>query len=359
MTRRPPIDRSRRSLLAGTGALALALGLRLPRARAQDRVTLAFLSARGLLPESALAGFSAAGNADVAIEPYTDAAGVFEKVRTGKATHDLIVAPDRIVSRLIFANLLEKIDHSLIPNLRNLDTAFTNAKFDPGRNHSVAYLWGTLGIGYRRSAVDAEPASWKWLFDSNRYARRIALPADPQITLRLALKYLGQSVNTLDRTQLDAATELVRKQRPLISRFTSSEVAESLLAKEFDLVVARNGDIARARDRDPDIAFAVPQEGTVLVQDCLCIPRAAPHAREAHSLIDYLLRADVGQSIAHELRYATPNAAARAALPEAERDDPVVYPSQQVLQNAEIVEYRGERVIQAYERAWKKAVPNA
>ena len=68
MTRRPPIDRSRRSLLAGTGALALALGLRLPRARAQDRVTLAFLSARGLLPESALAGFSAAGNADVAIE---------------------------------------------------------------------------------------------------------------------------------------------------------------------------------------------------------------------------------------------------------------------------------------------------
>ena len=357
MTRRPSIDRSRRSLLAGIGALAL--GVRLPGARAQERVTLSFLSARGLLPESALAGFSASGAADVAVEPYTDAAGVFDKVRTASATRDLIVAPDRVVSRLIFANLLEKLDPSLIPNLRNLDTAFTNAKFDQGRHYSVAYLWGTLGIGYRRSAVEAEPASWKWLFDSNRYAGRIGLPSDPQITLRLALKYLGQSVNTLDRTQLDAATELLRKQRPLISRFTSSEVAESLLAKEFDLVVARNGDIARARDRDPDIGFAVPVEGTVLVQDCLCILRDAPHAREAHGLIDYLLRSDVGQSIAHELRYATPNAAARAALPEAERDDPIVYPPQTVLDHAEIVEYRGERVIQAYERAWKRAVPNA
>jgi spermidine/putrescine transport system substrate-binding protein len=356
MTRRAPIDPSRRSLLAGAGALALALAL--PRARAQERVKLSFLSPRGVLPETALAGFSAAADIDVAVEPYTDAAGVFDKVRTAKGTRDLLVAPDRIVSRMIFANLLQKIDPSLIPNLHNLDAAFTNAKFDPGRRYSVAYLWATLGVGYRRSAVDAEPASWKWLLDSERYAGRIALPADPQLTLRIALKYLGQSVNTLDRTQLDAATELLRKQRPRIARFTSLEVAESLLGREFDLVIARNGDIARARERDPDIGFVVPQEGSILLQDCLCILRET-HAREAHALIDYLLREDVGQAIAHELRYATPNAAARKALPAAERDDPVVYPPQEVLDRCEIVEYRGERVIQAYERAWKKAVPNA
>ena len=355
MTRQASMDSSRRRLLAGMGALALGLGL--PAARAQERVKLRFLSGRGLLPESALAGFGAAANTDVAVEPYTDAAGVYDKIRAKEAARDLIVAPDRVVQRLIFGNLLQKIDPSLIPNLRNLDTAFTNANFDPGRNHSVAYLWGTLGIGYRRSAVEGEPDTWKLLFDSDRYAGRIALPNDPQVTLRLAVKYLGQSVNTLDRSQIEAAAELLRKQRPRISRFTSTEVAGSLAAREVDLVIARNGDIARAHDQDPDIAFVVPREGTLLVQDCLCIPQDAPHPREAHALIDYLLRSDVGQSIAHSLRYATPNAAARAALPESERDDPTVYPPADVLARCEIAAYQGERPIQFYERLWQRVHP--
>jgi spermidine/putrescine transport system substrate-binding protein len=357
MTRRASIDSSRRRLLAGMGALGLSLGL--PRARAQERVKLSFLSRRGLLPEEALAGFSAAANTDVTIDLYTDAAGVYDKIRMGRATRDLLVAPDRVIQRLIFGSLLQRLDRSLIPNLGNLDATFTNADFDPGRRYSVAYLWGTIGIGYRRSAVDGEPDTWKWLFDSDRYAGRIALPDDPQVTVRLALKYLGHSVNTLDASQIEAAGELLRKQRPRISRFTSQEVAGSLAAREVDLVIARNGDIVRAREQDPDIAFVVPREGTLLVQDCLCIPHDAPHPREAHALIDYLLRSEVGASIAHSLRYPTPNAAARAALPEQERNDPVIYPPQDVLQRSEIAAYLGERPLQLYERVWQRVHPIA
>jgi spermidine/putrescine transport system substrate-binding protein len=117
--------------------------------------------------------------------------------------------------------------------------------------------------------------------------------------------------------------------------------------------MARNGEISRVRARDPDIDYVVPGEGSLLLQYCLCIPRRAQHPNEAHALIDYLLEPQVGAEIARTLRYATPITAARAALPEEERNDPVTYPDDQIIARSEIINYRGERVISRYEKAWQ------
>ena len=66
--------------------------------------------------------------------------------------------------------MLLPIDHAKLPNFTNLAPAFRTAPFDPGRRWSIPYTWLVLGLGYRKSKMDGVPDSWKWAFDSPRYA---------------------------------------------------------------------------------------------------------------------------------------------------------------------------------------------
>ena len=343
--------RERRSVLAGIGALAL--GNLISPARAQQPAKLRVLSNKAL-PEHAFAPFTKETGIVVETEALPDTPAFYARVHTSPAgAYDLLVASDRFVARMVFANLLHPLDASAIPNVANLDAAFRNAAFDSGRRFSVACLWGMLGVGFRRSAVANPPDSWQWLLDSDRYAGRIAWIEDPQLTLSVALRYLGHSANTLTSADIDAATALLQRQRPRVARL-SADGAALLASRVVDLAIARNGDVARVAEQDPDIAWSAPREGLLLMQDCFCIPRGASNPGESHRLIDFLLRADAGAELALSLHYATPNAAARATLPAELSTDAVIYPPADVLSRAEIATYRGERVIQLYERAWQR-----
>ena len=82
----------------------------------------------------------------------------------------------------IKAGMVIELDHSKFPNMANIDEPFKDATFDPGRKHSIPYMWGTLGIGYRKSKVDAKAVdSWKLLLDSDKLAGRISLLGDASL----------------------------------------------------------------------------------------------------------------------------------------------------------------------------------
>jgi spermidine/putrescine transport system substrate-binding protein len=127
--RHESIDERRRQLLAGMGALAL--GFDLAPLRAQANVSLRFLCPQGTLVQSALDGFAKSG-AKVEVEVYPDAPAIFPKVAARDAALDVVVAPERVVARMIFANLLQNIDGKLVPNLKNIDPAFRQREFRSG-----------------------------------------------------------------------------------------------------------------------------------------------------------------------------------------------------------------------------------
>ena len=67
----------------------------------------------------------------------------------------MIVPTNDFVERMMEANMLQELDHSLIPNIANIEPAFQDASFDPRRGKfSLPYMWGTIGIGYRTTEVD-------------------------------------------------------------------------------------------------------------------------------------------------------------------------------------------------------------
>ena len=120
-----------------------------------------------------------------------------------------------------------------------------------------------------------------------------------------------------------------------------------------DLVLEYNGDIAQKMVEDDDIDFVIPKEGSQLNSDTLCIPVGAPHPKNAHAFINYLLDGEVGKKITETILYPTPNAAAKALMPEAYRNNPVIFPALAMSDKCEYARFRPD-VQPLYEEAFTR-----
>jgi spermidine/putrescine transport system substrate-binding protein len=83
----------------------------------------------------------------------------------------------------------------------------------------------------------------------------------------------------------------------------------------------------------------------------MCIPRGGPNPDNAHAFINFILDAPVHGAIAEYVRYACPNAAAMEYIPEADRNDPAIYPPREVLKRCEFAIYKGEKIESLYQEA--------
>jgi spermidine/putrescine-binding protein len=246
--------------------------------------------------------------------------------------------------------LLRRLDHAALPHLDNLDPAFRDRAYDPGNAHSVPYFWGTTGIAYDRRRVAEPPSSWGALFDP-RYRGRILMLDDAREAIGAALKWRGHSQNTRDPALLAAAREDLLRQKALVRTYNSSNFEDVLLAGDVWLAHAWNGQIAKAMEQHPRIAYALPAEGSTLFIDNLAIPADARNVPLAHAFIDFTLEAETAAEICRTMKYSTPNRAARALLPPELLANPAVFPAPAALARLELIEDLGDATV-LYDRLW-------
>jgi spermidine/putrescine transport system substrate-binding protein len=291
--------------------------------------------------ETTLDDFTEATGITVRYDLYASNDELFAKLREGNPGYDVIVPTNDYVERMIAADMLLPLDHAKIPNMANVDPAFADPAFDPGLEHSMPYFWGTVGLGYRASA--ASPAAFADLFEGDAYAGRMSF-LNSVDTILAALKYLGHSLNTKDPAEIAAAADALIKIKPKVKAFAPDTGQDLLIAGEVDVCLEYNGDVLQVMAEDDDLAYVVPEEGSILWEDNLCIPRGGPNPDNAHAFIDFILDPEVHGAIATEIQYPCPNAAALEFIPEADRDNRALYPPREVLERCEVAIYKGEEI---------------
>ena len=355
MTLRNPLYRpSRRRFLKGTAAAAAALTFMPRGALSAEEKRVNFYNWDTYIGETTLADFKKATGIEAKMDLFADTDEMFAKLKEGNPGYDVIVPSDSDIERMVAADMLVPLDHSKIPNIKNMDPAFMDAKFDPGRKYSLAYMWGTMGIGYRKSKVDGVPDSWKWVLDSDKYSGKIALLGDGRSAIGNALKYMGFSYNSTDPGEIKEASGLLIRQKKHIKVFADDNGQDLLASGEVDLAQEWNGDILQVMEEDDDIGYVVPKEGGMVWQDTLVIPKDAPHPNNAHALINFILDAEVGAAIADFIQYATPNAAAKKLMDDDYRNNPAIFPTEETLKRCEEAIYLGEDGERMYEEAWTR-----
>ena len=347
---------SRRKFLAGAAASAAAVGIssKLPKGAFAADGKVNFYNWDTYIGENTISEFEGSSGIEVQYDLFADNDELFAKLRGGNPGYDVIVPTNDYIERMIVADMLMELDHSMIPNMSNIDENFLDPSFDPGRKFSLPYMWGTIGIGYRKSAVDAVPASWNEILNSDKYAGRIALMSEPQTVLQIAMKAMGKSLNDWTDENIAAAEAMITNQKSNIVAFAPDNGQDLLLAGEVDLAMEWNGDILQIMEEDDDIAYTVPDEGGLLWEDALCIPKGAPNVENAHVLINYLLEAQVGADIADYVYYATPNAAAKALMSEEYTENPAIFPPQDSIVKSEVSVYPGQEITRKIDEAWTR-----
>ena len=353
-TFKPRFRPSRRAFLGNTGAFAVGLTF-LPRlGLSQEEKRLNFYNWDTYIGETTLEDFQAETGIEVQMDLFADNDELFAKLRAGNPGYDVIVPTNDYVERMIQAEMLMPLDHSKIPNMANIDEPFRDAEFDPGRKFSIPYMWGTMGIGYRKSAVEEPVDSWGVLMDSDKYSGRISLLGDAQNVIGCGLKYLGYSFNSTSPDEIKQVEELLIAQKRHIKMFAPDTGQDLLIAGEVDLCQEWNGDILQVMEEDEDLAYVVPKEGTLLWQDCLAIPTGAPHPENAHAFINFILDAEAGAAIADYIQYATPNAAAKELMEAEYVENPSIFPTDEIIAKSEPSIYLGEDAIRLRDEAWTR-----
>jgi spermidine/putrescine transport system substrate-binding protein len=256
---------------------------------------------------------------------------------------------------MIKAEMVIPLDHAKIPNMSNIDKPFQDAAFDPGRKYSIPYMWGTLGVGYRKSKIEGGVVdSWKILLDSDKYAGRISLLGDAQNVIGVALKYLGHSFNSVDPAELKKVEDMLIAQKKYIKVFADDNGQDLLASGEIDACQEWNGDIIQVMAEDQDIAYAVPTEGSLLWQDTMAIPAGAPHPESAHAFLNFVLDAKAGMHIADTIKYATANAGAKALMDKSYTENPSIFPTEEIVAKCEPSLYLGEEATKVRDEIWTR-----
>ncbi len=286
----------------------------------------------------------------VVIDTYDSNEAMYAKLKAGASGYDLLFPSSYMVRIMHQQGMLRALDHSKLPNLRNLDSAYLDMAFDQALDHSVPYTVSVTGLGYLGSRVENAEPSWTML-DREDLKGRMTLLNDYRETIGAALKSLGFSLNTLDDAELAAAKEVVLRWKRNIAKFENEQYKTGLASGEFLLTHGYSGDLMLVQSENEDIQIVIPEEGAALSFDDMVIPTGAEQVELAHRFINFVLDPEVAAELTEFIYYLCPNEASYPYLAREIREDPILFPPAEVVEKLEMIADLGEGNAK-YARLW-------
>ncbi|WP_436642755.1 polyamine ABC transporter substrate-binding protein [Microbaculum sp. FT89] len=293
------------------------------------------------------------------------------KLLAGSTGYDVVVPSGTFLARQIQAGVFQPLDKSKLPNITHQWDKISEriAKFDPGNEHAVNYMWGTTGIGYNVGMIeermpDAPVDSWALIFDPEVVSKfadcgiHMLDAADEMIPA--ALNYLGKDPDSKDPAEIEEAAKLIESIRPHIQKFHSSEYIEALANGNICLAVGWSGDILQSRDRAAEtdagneIAYSIPKEGAMMWFDNLAIPADAPHPEEALAFINFMMKPEIAAENSNYIYYANGNKDSQPLLEEDVIGDTAIYPDEETVERLYTTTPYDPKVQRVVTRAWTR-----
>ena len=336
-------------------AFLLCIALLLPACALAQEVVNVF-NWEDYIDESVLQDFEAETGIHVNYMRFTTNEDMLVQVEANPGAFDVCFPSDYIVERLLAEDMLAEIDYSNIPNMSYILDNLKDPSYDAGNAHSVPYMWGTTGIVYNTTKVSAPIDSWGALWDA-QYAGEVIMLDSIRNTMGIALKYLGYSMNSDDIGALEAAKDLLIKQKTdgTVKAYQVDETKDKMVAGEAALAVMWSGDAQYAIDLNPDLAYAIPKEGSNVWVDCMVIPKDAKNKENAEKFIDFLCRPDIAQKNCEAIWYSSPNTGAIELMGTDYTDNRVMNPDEADVANCEYFNDIDEAFLAVYNALWQEA----
>ena len=199
------------------------------------------------LSPDAVKSFEEKYNTKVQISTFNDTDEALTKIRGGNVDYDLYFPSYDQISKLVTGGLARPINHSYIPNIKNVWPTFTNPWYDQEWRFSAPNFIYTTGIGWRTDQMPADigalPNPYDSLWDPT-YKGKTAIIDDWHTAMAMVLLRAGKTdVNTSSAEDL----KLVGDQLNALVAATSPKVTITMYsdmpAGQIGLCQMWSGDI--------------------------------------------------------------------------------------------------------------------
>ena len=326
-----------------------------PDKSAKDNNTIIVLNYGEYIDRSVLDDFYDETGIKVLYEEATTPEEMYAKYMGGAIDYDLICTSDYMAEKLKNEGELLELGFDSFEYIDNIDERYMemSAAFDPGNKYCLPYFWGTVGILYDSERVHGEIDSWEVLFNGE-YSGEIIMQNSIRDAYMCALKYLGYSLNTTDRDELLEAQQLLLDQKKDVEAYFVDEVREEMVAGNATLAVIYSGEAYLANEYAPNLEYVVPKEGSNLWIDVWCMTKRCSQPDNARKFLDFLCREDIAMRNFEEIYYPTVNRAIYDELDEEVREDEMIFPKDEVINNSEVSTTLDDDTIEFLGNLWKE-----
>jgi len=248
-------------------------------------------------PDSIVEKFENEFGVRVRIDEYASNEEMYAKLKSsGRVGFDLVFPTQDYAAIMIKQGMLERIDHSRIPNIVNIEPVLVEKfTYDPGIDYSVPYYWGVIGVIVNKSRVSDYEESWS-IF--GRPDLRMTMLDDMREVMGAALMYLGYSLNSRDPNQILEARNLINNEwKPNLIKFDSETFGTGYANGEFWVIHCYPNtvfeEIAGNEELMANTVFFSPREGASAFIDNMVIPKGARNADLAHEFINFIHRPEI------------------------------------------------------------------
>ncbi|MEA2466544.1 MAG: spermidine/putrescine transport system substrate-binding protein [Thermoleophilaceae bacterium] len=259
----------------------------------------------------------------------------FSKLSAGGLEVDVIFSTPDQLSRLVGRQLVQPLNHELVPNAhKTIWPELYSPFYDVDARYSVPYVTYTTGIGWRRDKVDIDPSKldqpWDALWDAGRYSGRVGILDDKREGIGMALMRRGVTdLNTEDADLIARAGEDLKELDRNVRVKVSISEYETLPAGRMWMHQAWSGDLINAvisylpKGTKPSVlGYWYQAQGGPIFNDIICVSAKAAKPVLAHRFLNYMLDEKVAyQNFTGYVGYQPP---ITAIDPQALLDDGVI-----------------------------------
>ncbi len=253
------------------------------------------------------------------------------RIRQGGHGFDIVVPSDTYIQTWISEGLIQPLDREIVTNLGNIEPQWVDVPFDPGREYTVPWAWGTTGLVVDTSVYSGNPHDLDLMLDPPEELRgRINVIPEMSDVMAMTIYYHGGERCTTDLDILRAVRDSLISAKPHWLAFDYGGV-DAYVAGDFAAGIYWNGSALRVRLQNDNFVYGYPETGYPIWMDNAAVLSDAPNRDNAMKFINFVLQPEIAALISNFARYSNGITGSEAFMDEEMRDAPeIVTPAELV-----------------------------
>ena len=288
----------------------------------------------------------------VTLTDYDSNDTALAKVAAGGHGFDIAVPSNSYVPIWIEKGLLLNTRVDLMPNAKNILPQFRDVSWDPGRQYSAPWQWGSTGVSVNTKFYKGDiNTSTIFLDPPEELIGQINVVPEMMDVLSMAIWYHGGEICSDDKAMLKKVNDTLVAAKPKWKSMAYGNMPK-FASEDLYGGVNWNGSSLRSRLEIPTFAYGHPEEGYPLWQDAVVVLAEAKNVENAKIFQNFIMLPENAAMMSAFARYANGIAGSEQYMPADMLTAPEIVVPEELAAKGKFLETCPPEINKIYTKIW-------